>query len=220
MSEPTTKILAAGLIGLSIVLALPAAADDAPAGVTLVDARKADERKTETLSSWVTSCDFGIRRLGDDGEGPPKLDLLKQDLDAALNGQLSGKTMTISRYEAFENVSAARRRMVYGNGVGVVGAVMSGMGSNCSREGTADGWYGAGEVNSVFSPIVVEIEAMLDGKPFSARVVFSPDYETEGEFGERLWSGGHYKPEAIAALVHALHQANAALADSIRQAGP
>ena len=207
----------AGLI-LSIGLTLPAGADDAPAspGVTLVDARKANELKTETLSNWITSCDYGIRRLGDDGEGPPKLALLKQGLDAALPAPLAGKTLTISKYVVFVNVSAALRRGAYGSHPGVVGAVMSGMGSNCSREGTTDGWYGATEVTSVFSPLVVEIEATLDGKAFSARIVYSPDYETEGEFGERIWSGGHFKPEALAALTLALHRANAALAEQLR----
>ncbi|HEY4943099.1 MAG TPA: hypothetical protein VII56_16840 [Rhizomicrobium sp.] len=39
----------------------------------------------------------------------------------------------------------------------------------------ADGWHGAGEVTSVFSPIVVEIEATLDGKPYSARSDRRPD---------------------------------------------
>jgi hypothetical protein len=207
----------AGLI-LSIGPALPATADDVSAspGVSVADARKASELKTGTLSNWITSCDYGIRRLGDDGEGPPKLVLLKQDLDAALPAALAGKTLTISKYAVFVNVSAALRRGTYGSNPGIVGAVMSGMGSNCSREGTTDGWYGATEVTSVFSPIVVEVEATLDGKAFSARIVYSPDYETEGEFGERFWSGGHFKPEALAALTLALHRANAALAEQLR----
>ncbi len=186
-----------------------------PADRTFVDARPAKDKETEFLSLWITSCDYSIRRLGDEGDVPSKLGLLQQDIQSALGN--SGGAVTISKYTVYVNTSVMRRQGTYGTYGGVVPAIMSGIGSKCSKEETTAGWYAGAEITTPYSPIIVEIEADLVGKHYAVRTVYSPKEEFAGKFGEMWGSGGVYDPEATAALLDALHQANAALIDQIRQ---
>jgi hypothetical protein len=100
------------------------------------------------------------------------------------------------------------RNGVEGTFGGVVAPIMAGMGSNCLKEETTDGWYAASELTHPTSPFIIEIEAKLDGHSYSVRAVYSPEVQING-----------FKlddPPAATALFQAMHQANLRLAEEIK----
>lgn len=187
----------------------PAAAPAQASGLTIVDSRPAVEKTRQILSLWATSCDFEIVRLGDDEINPGRLALLQSDLEAALGSQLANATLTVTRYRIFFNSGDAARGESRNRGL--VGALLTP--NRCSKEKTTAGWYAPSEVTTDFSPIIIEIGATLAAKDYSVRLVYSPSFQLRGNSFDR--------PREAAPLLEAIHQANAALIDQLRQsAGP
>jgi hypothetical protein len=128
---------------------------------------------------------------------------LKADLEAALGVPLAGKTVTVTRYGSYFNTGAYNRGVTYSKFGGLIPDLMSTMGSKCSREDTKAGWYQGSEVTNISSPIVVELNASVDGKSYETRSVYSPETELNPFFSK--------DKNAPAALAAALKKANAAL---------
>jgi hypothetical protein len=84
--------------------------------------------------------------------------------------------------------------------------------NGCTKEETIGGWYSADEVTNDHAPVIIEIEASLDGKPVSARIVYSTEVEIIGAWG-LFGSPG----KAQAALLVAMQQADAKLIEQIRK---
>ncbi len=83
---------------------------------------------------------------------------------------------------------------------------------DCTKEDTTDGWYSADEVSNENPPVIVEIEASLNAKPLSVRVVYSPPDDIAGSWG---WFGDKAKGDA--ALFEAMRQAHAKLVEQIQK---
>jgi len=174
----------------------------------VVDERPEGEKSWERLSGLITSCDYEIHRVGDDQTVPSRMDLLRQDLELALGTRLSNTALTVSSYRIFLNAGARVRNGVVDTFGGVVAPIMAGMGSNCSKEETTDGWYAASELTRPTSPFIIEIEAKFEGHSYSVRTVYSPEVQING-----------FKlddPPAATALFQAMHQANARLTEEMR----
>lgn len=169
--------LSAALSGCAAPDAAIAGYSGAPSqiGFSVLDARPAEDRKTGVLSSWATSCDNGIIRLGDDLSSPARLAILRQDIENYLGGRVANTTLTVTRYRMFLNRS--RQTIVATANRGIVGALMA---PNCTRENTTAGWYDPDETTNFNSPIVVEIEARFQGRDYEARAVSSPAREIAG----------------------------------------
>jgi len=178
----------------------------------ITDARPAEQQASDytQLSHWVSSCSYGIYRLGDSATSPGKLELLKIDLEKSLGGQLNDKTLIVSSYVMYLN---ARQEMLKGNAFGnyatggLIGSLMVGsFESDCTKEATPEGWYDPSEANAKASPVIVLISASIDGDNYAVRVVFSPSkpigLSPEGDAGT--------------AYANVLHRANMSLADKIR----
>lgn len=90
----------------------------------------------------------------------------------------------------------------------MIPAIMEGMGSKCSNAETTAGWYGSSEITTPYSPIIVELNASLEGKQYVVRSIYSTSREFPGAFGE---------PEAAKALFEAMRKATSALANQLRQ---
>jgi len=182
------------------------------AGLNLVDARPAEDKSSEFLSVWISSCDYGIRRLGDEKTVPPRLALLQRDMEESLGDQLINKTIVVTRYRIFFNKSADLLQGNPGNRSGVIGpivmaAVTPGPDS-CGRDKPEGGRYNASEISTPYSPIIVEIEAKMGAQAYAVRSVYSPSKELDGGFGER---------DEAKELFNAIHQADVRLADKMRQ---
>lgn len=180
---------------------------DAAIDLRIVDSRPEKEKSSELMSLLITSCDYGIRRLGDETTVPPRMVLLRNDLVRSLGVAAHGKVLTVSHYTIHYNNAAALRGSIYGPGVGLVAAAMQSMGSNCPREKTAEGWYAASELNSPHSPLIVEIVASIDGQQHTVRSIYAPPREFGGRFGE---------PDAARELFESIKRANTALSESIK----
>lgn len=183
----------------------------------VVDARPAKEKSSEIMSLAVTSCDYSIRRLGDETTVPSRLALLHADLVRALGSSLNGKALTVTHYTVHYNNGVAMRGGVYamapvpmnplaGAIQGATTALMKSFGSNCPKEKTTEGWFDAAENPGKHSPLIVEIGVTLDGRTYAVRSLHSPSQEFGGRFGD---------PEPARELFEALRRAHAALADKI-----
>jgi hypothetical protein len=178
----------------------------------IVDSRPAEERlpKTKTLSLLITACNYGVDQVGEKDIVPDRLTLMKDSLAQQLGGSIDGKKLVISRYGVHINRAHALRNSTYGGDTGLVAAVMRGMGANCPREKMKAGWYEPNDITTPYSPIIVEINADLDGVAYTVRSVYSPDSE--------YWALG--KPEAAPSLFAALDKAHQALAIELKSKLP
>lgn len=180
--------------------------------VMVVDARPSIEKQTAQLSTWIWSCDNGIRRLGEEQETTPRLVVLGGDLSVALGSKFPHSTVTVTRYRVFFNASRVEAGVAStAGGPTEHAAAALLMPHDCTEVQTSGGWYSSSEVRTSRSPLIVEIDATLNGKSFAVRMVYAPEDELEGHFGERIWSGGQYSAEAMSAYLEALREANAAL---------
>jgi hypothetical protein len=190
----------------SVTLAQDATAPAAATSLVVVDGRAEPDKKQKMLSFIITSCDYAVQRLGDK-KVPGRIAALQQDLAQIKGAALDGKTLTVSRYHIYFNNSAILRGMVYPQYTGVIPAMMKEKGVACPREKSGGGWFDVTELTAPFSPLILDIEASLDGAVHSVRVVHSPPRELPGNFK---------KPEDAADLAAAMRAAAEALASKIQ----
>ena len=171
------------MITLLLLCAGTAEAQDAtpPPGVTLVDARPAEQKKTKIESLTVWRCMYGSQRLGDTDEGVQRIPTLQQMLDGM--SALSGRTVTLRNYVVHINNKIASRNgaanMMAMNIGGAVGGGLAGATSTSGKPGkvigcAADdllGGYVSDEIPLTGSPIVTVIDLDIDGKPLHFRSI-------------------------------------------------
>jgi len=172
------------------------------ASFTIADARPDKDKTSEILSLWVTACDYGIYRLGDERTQPPKLAFLRHNLEDALGARLKNATLTVTRYRMYINSRAQLRAQVNGMYTGVVPGMLAAAGEGCTKEETSGGWFEASEVTTTFPPVIVEIEATLNAKTYSVRSVYSTQGKNVDDAGT---------PE----LFNAMRKADVRLADQL-----
>ena len=180
-----------------------------------VDARPARDKQSEFLSLSTSSCDFAIRRLGDDVSRPSKMDILHRDLVAGLGTQLTGKTIRVTHYAIYLNrhATAVGSAREFYEVNGAAGALATGAlaPSECTKDKVSGGWYEPSELTSMNPPTVVELEINVDGKAFAARAVYS-----ERMFGNGVFSAA----QDTAVILDAISLANAKLIDNLRMMTP
>lgn len=155
---------------------------------TIQDARPHSLSRTKLLSTWITSCEFGVLYVAD-GDGreinPPEsrasalnyFFIKNQIIPASYTGQVIVRKFSIfvngKAYQKSESVKAAL-------GGGALAPMIAGgkaKGEKCPQEKMRGGWYNIEEINNNYSPIVAEIEVSIDGATFSSRNVTSPNRE-------------------------------------------
>jgi hypothetical protein len=185
-----------------------AAAEETPT-FTLRDTRPAEDKKTYHHSLMITSCNYGVRRIGDADISPPPLEQLRASLAASLGEGIAGKEIEVRRYHLDVNTAAHTRGRMKDEHKGLVADVMLGMGAGCAREKMEAGWFEASEVSTANAPLIVEMQIVVDGQALDVRSVYSPDIAWE----PRVW-----RPESRASVNAALAAANAKLAEALRGA--
>jgi hypothetical protein len=192
-----------------VLLALTLTPGAVPAQDTVnfkvVDSRAEDDKKQKMLSYSITSCSYGIQRLGDK-KTPPRIDVLREDLVRIKGAALEGKTLDVSSYHIFFNNSATLRGVVYGSNPGLIADLMKTHGAECPREKMKGGWFDYVELTAPYSPLIVEMVASLDGQPHTVRVLYSLSRELPGNFK---------KPEDAQDLLVVMHKAAEALATQL-----
>jgi hypothetical protein len=161
---------------LAMMLVGPAAAQQASAaanGFTVSDERPEADKKQKSLSYMITDCDYAIDRLGEK-KAPNRFATLRDELVALKGDGLAGKTLRVTRYDIYFNHQAATRASVYGSDKGLIVALMKKSGVDCPREKMKGGWFSPDELEFPTSPLIVEVEATLDGQAYSVRIVHAP----------------------------------------------
>lgn len=160
--------------------AAQSASEDGP---VIVDHRPATDRLGSVHSKWMGSCDVGISTIEEADAGRTYLAFLHDDLASLPGDPWSGHQIIVSHYAAYENGKRQLKARAYTSAVG--GGILGGLISNALAGSTKDGescapgeihggWYAADEATSNVPPVVVEIEATVDGRPVKIHSVYSP----------------------------------------------
>jgi hypothetical protein len=163
--------------------AAPAAAAVTPVSLTIQDQRDPKETKQKILSLMITSCDYGVYRLGEK-KAPGRFEALRKDLLELKGAALAGKSFTISRYNIYFNNAIPLRGMTFSQFGGALFDMLKEKGVNCPKEKTGPGWFELSEVTGPFSPLIVDFDASLDGIAHHVRVVHTPSLAMFGSFKE------------------------------------
>jgi hypothetical protein len=165
----------------------------------IVDSRPASERESKMGSLVMTSCNYGVRQVGDKNTTPDRVTLLSEDLNAAMGQQLAGKSLVLKHYSVHLNNTNVIRSRLGMAAPGLLVEMAKDAGSRCKREEMDGGWYQPDDVTTPYSPFIVEVTLLVDGRTHAVRSVYSPDKEVTMEYG---------KPESAAALFSAMRQAH------------
>jgi hypothetical protein len=207
----------AGLMLLPLLGACPPAApaDEPPSGeLVVIDLRPPEEKAGNGLAPLSGKCNKEVFRIADVASDPLKVELLRQDLVERLPPAEDRRTLTVLNWSIYYNKQVQTSGGGLGS-IGVQGYSLPGKkkerkaGSICSRKESAGGWYEAGEIHSVYFPLVSEFEGTFGGKPVKARIVHSPRRKLAGEFEGAA--------EDTEALLEAIHQTADAVATAIVQ---
>jgi hypothetical protein len=177
------------------------------AALVIVDLRPPEEKEGTGLTALDGKCNKDVYRIADVATDPLKLDVLRDDLS---NVQwVQDKTLTVLNWSIYYN------KQVRKSGGGVLQSVGVGgyniptarkkerrAGSVCTRRDSAGGWYDGSEIHSVYYPLISELSGTYGGKPFSARVVYSPSVKLAGKF-----EGAADDTQALLELVHQTSEA-------------
>jgi hypothetical protein len=156
--------------------------------LVVVDLRPKEERDGVGLAALSGKCNKGVFRIADVASDPVKVKVLKEDLGRVLGLAADGKTLTVLNWSIYYNRSAERGGKPSLSNIGIQGYSIPGkkkekqLGSKCSREESAGGWYESADVTTVASPLVSEFQGTFAGKPYTVRAVYSPRRKIEGKF--------------------------------------
>jgi hypothetical protein len=140
------------------------------ANFAVTDARLDTDKTQEILSLWATSCQYGIYRWADTKSDPPRMVLLRHDLETALGSRLRNRTLVVTQYVMYLNDRAPLRSTVNGQFHGIVPGMLAAAGEGCTKAETGDAWFDASDTDAP-AAFIVEIQAKLDGKSYTVRSV-------------------------------------------------
>jgi len=195
-----------GLLGTLALIALlqPSMAQEEASqqALVVIDLRPKAEREGFGLAPLEGKCNNDVFRIPDVASDPLKVEVLKTDLAEQLGLAGDGKTLTVLNWSIYYNKQVQQSGSML-DSVGIQGYSVPGKkkekhpGSKCSRKESAGGWYQGSEATSVYFPLISEFEGTFGGKPFSVRVVYSPQRKLAGKF-----EGATEDTEAVLGTVH------------------
>jgi hypothetical protein len=211
------KILARLIAALFLAAfqSISLAQDAKPDELVVVDLRPQEERDGVGLTALSGKCNKGVFRIADVASDPVKVKVLKEDLSRVMGLAADGKTLTVLNWSIYYNRSAERGGRPTLSNIGIQGYSIPGkkkekqLGSKCTREESAGGWYEAADITTEASPLVSEFTGTFAGKPYTVRAVYSPRRQIEGKF--------EGDPGDTAALIEAVHLTAEALGTAIVQ---
>ncbi len=173
------------------------------------DARHPLQKDSAIESLMVTSCAYGIYRIGDEEFTPDRVAVLRSDLDRALGAALAGKTVVLRNYTIHLNRAEALRKGVASSQKGLVAGLMNDTSVHGCKADDLRGGFTGKERTTPYSPLVVVIDVEVDGKQIHARWVESPAKELGG-------AGGDEKSPWHDFVSGAVRKATSQLVDSLR----
>lgn len=201
------------LFGL-LVLQPVAYAQESTAELVIIDLRPKEETEGNGLMPLDGKCNKDVSRIADVASDPLKIDILREDVVPLFRMTGKQQTLTVLNWSIYYNEQRGQGGGPKVTSVGVQGyGIPTGKtkekqkGSKCSREESAGGWYAAGDVSSQYPPLISEMTGTFSGKPFTVRVVHSPQRRITGKF-----SGAE---DDTRELVDTVHETSEAVARAI-----
>jgi hypothetical protein len=123
--------------------------------VQIIDVREEAEKQFENMSYLVTSCSYGIWRIGDAQIVPDRVAYLADQLGKKAPDKVQGKSITLSKFDVFNNGQANVRKE---NTTGLIESALSN--SSCVGDETVPGGFRLSE-NPDFTTVIVS-EIVID----------------------------------------------------------
>ena len=201
------------VVFLSLAVTTVVSAQDAPAPTTaqigaqqihIVDTRPSNESSGGYLSIMPYNCNFFISRLSDTKMLKGRMEILAERLNSYNSGAISRpiKEVVVQHFGIYLNGATFARNdqklagaaatasiSAQANGIGTSSTYIDGWPSAvCSEQKTPNGWFSQAEINGPFSPIIAQLDVLIDNHQYVLRKVVSPDKEM---------NGGHRVDQAI-----------------------
>jgi hypothetical protein len=140
---------------------------ESTARVAVVDVRPDWQKTGKNLSLWRTSCDFAIKRWGDDSSAPSRKDAVAYGLERHLPAEFHDREFRLTWFTLHTNMQA---RAPDPNEKGVTSAVLHSM--ECRKGSEMVGGVAFDEASAP-APLVVDVVVEYNGREFSGRAVRS-----------------------------------------------
>jgi hypothetical protein len=157
--------------------------------LVVIDLRPKEEKDGLGLTELTGKCNKKVFRIADVASDPVKVEALRAALAQQLGLASDGKTLTVLNWSVYYNTQVPKGGKPMFDGVGIQGyEIPTGkkkeaqVGSRCSKEESAGGWYQRSDVTHGWPPIVSEFSGTYAGKPYEVRVVHSIRREIDGKF--------------------------------------
>ena len=208
------KLLVRLIPALAVAFLQPAWAEDADKSVELkvIDLRPPEERDGVGLTELSGKCNKDVYRIADVASDPLKVEALRGALAQQMGLASDEKTLMVLNWSIYYN----RQKKHAGpklTDIGIQGYGIPGkkkeqeLGSKCSREESAGGWFADADVTTTVPPLVSEFSGTFGGKPYNIRVVHSVRRKIEGKFlgaaddTQALLETVHKTAEALATAI-------------------
>jgi hypothetical protein len=204
------------LLGASALFAClqPLSAQDAQNSVELkvIDLRPPEERDGVGLTELSGKCNKDVYRIADVASDPLKVEALRADLAQQMGLASDQKTLMVLNWSIYYNKQTPRSGPKLTD-IGIQGYGIPGkkkekqLGSKCTREESAGGWFEDRDVTTTVPPLVSEFSGTFGGKPYNIRVVHSVRRKIEGKFlgaaddTQALLETVHKTAEALATAI-------------------
>ena len=206
----------ARLLGVLALFAClqPSSAQDAQKSVELkvIDLWPAEERDGVGLMELSGKCNKDVYRIADVASDPLKVEVLRADLAQQMGLASDEKTLMVLNWSIYYNKQTPRSGPKLTD-IGIQGYGIPGkkkekqLGSKCTREESAGGWFTDSDVTTTVPPLVSEFSGTFGGKPYNIRVVHSVRRKIEGKFlgaaddTQALLETVHKTAEALATAI-------------------
>lgn len=186
------------------------------------DQRPQAEKEQKTLSLWLFSCEYGVKRLSDDDVIPrneTRVQRLSEELTSEFGSSLNGHRVVLRHYTMYLNMNAEMvgSPLVGPLGKALVEAPLQGASAkahqSCPKEKMGGGWFEQRELTSPHTPFITEITLEIDGRPLTVRRVYSPPTNAPPQL---MLDHTPLSPDMIPSAEAAMLQAEAALMDAVR----
>ena len=148
---------------------------------TIIDNRTAQDKLTDKGSYNRMSCDFGVRKIGDDEVLPHRVDYLATRLEKEVGPKkLRGKTLQLNKFDIYFNYQLPMRTSLNKNDYAYNNSAITSMVTGilnlyeCWATETHPGGYDLSK-NTESKPVgIVHVEIAIDSDQFKSSVNFIP----------------------------------------------
>ena len=133
--------------------------------IKTIDSRKAESKTTETLSSIITNCQYGISRLGDSNLNFDRVSYFSSILANSKDNKYKGHTIDFKRFDIYKNKQSILRSS--GNYTGLVIRTLQRF--ECHAAKDMVGGYDLDENPTGRNALILNLELVINSKNYKIR---------------------------------------------------